>query len=63
MATNGVIMSDRKVDSMNNWKPPRLIKEVQIFIGFANLYQQFIKDFSKMCTPITEILKGDKKEF
>ena len=63
VATNGLTMSKRKVESMKNWKPPRLVKEVQIFIGFANIYRRFIKDFSKICTPITETLKGDKTKF
>ena len=39
VATNGVTMSDRKVDFIKNWKPPRSIKEVQMFIGFANFYR------------------------
>jgi len=40
-----------------------LVKEVPIFIGFANFYRRFIKDFSKICTPITKTLKGDKTRF
>jgi len=43
-----------------NWRAPRSVKQVQIFIGFANFYRPFIKDFSKICTPITETLKGEK---
>jgi len=46
-----------------NWRATRSVKEVQILIGLANLYRWFIKDFSKICTPITEILKGDKTKF
>jgi len=42
----GVTMSERKVESVMNWRAPRLVKEVQIFIGFANFYRGFIKDFS-----------------
>ena len=34
--TSGVTMSDRKVKSVQNWAHPRSVKEVQIFIGFAN---------------------------
>ena len=63
VATNGVTMSERKVESIKNWKPPRSVKKVQIFIGFANFYRRFIKDFSKICTPITETLKEDKTKF
>jgi len=36
--TSGVTMSDRKVKSVQNWAHPRLVKEVQIFLGFANFY-------------------------
>jgi len=37
--TSRVIMSDRKVKSVQNWAHPRSVKEVQIFIGFANFYR------------------------
>ena len=46
-----------------NWKALRSVKEVQIFIGFANFYRRFTKDFSEICTPITETPKGDKAKF
>jgi len=56
-------MSDRKVKSIQNWARPRSVKEVEIVLGFANLYPRFIKDFSKVCKPITETLKGNPKDF
>jgi len=61
--TSGVTMTDRKVKSILNWAHPRSVKEVQIFIAFANFYRQFIKDFSNVCKPITETLKGNPKDF
>ena len=63
VATDGVTMSERKVDSIKKWKALRSVKEVQIFIGFANFYRRFIKGFSDICTPITETWKGDKSKF
>jgi len=60
---DGVTLSERKVKSVMNWRAPQSVKELQIFIGFANFYRRFIKDFSKICTPITEKLKGDKTRF
>jgi len=32
-------------------------------MGLANLYQLFIKAFSKVCKPITEKLKVNPKDF
>jgi len=61
--TTGVTMNDRKVKSVQNWAHPRYAKEVQIFIEFPNFYRRFIKDFSSVCKPITETLKGNPKEF
>jgi len=61
--TTGVTMSDRNVKSVQNWAHPRSVKEVQIFIAFANFYRRFIKDFSKVCKPITETLKENPKCF
>jgi len=61
--TSGVTMNDRKVKSVQNWAHPRSVKEVQIFVGFANFYRRFIKDFSKVLKPITETLKGNRKDF
>jgi len=61
--TSGVTMSDTKVKSLQNWAHPRSVKDGQIFIGFANFYRRFIKDFSKVCKPITEKLNWKPKGF
>jgi len=53
----GVTMSEKKLESIFNWRAPRSVKDVQIFIGFANFYQRFIKNFSKISKPITDTLK------
>ena len=63
VAVDGVTMSERKVQSIKNWKHPRSVNEVQIFIQFANFYRRFIKDFSEMCKPVSETLKGDLPKF
>ena len=56
-------MSKKKLESVLGWKAPRSVKDVQIFIGFANFYRRFIENFSKVCKPIMDTLKtkGDKK--
>ena len=38
VGTDGVTMSERKVESILKWKAPLSVKDVQIFIGFANFY-------------------------
>jgi len=63
VATDGVTMNEKKVESIKSWKAPASLKDIQIFIGFANFYRRFIKNFSAICTPITNLLKGDPKKF
>jgi hypothetical protein len=36
------------------------VKEVQSFLGFANFYRQFIKDYSKIAAPLTNLTKKDQ---
>ena len=55
---DGVTISERKVESILKWKAPRSVKDVQIFIACANFYRRFIENFSKICKPITDTLKG-----
>jgi len=52
-----VTMSEKKVESILNWRAPRSVKDVQIFISFANFYRRLIKNFVKICKLITNTLK------
>ena len=61
--TSGVTLSERKVKNVQNSAHPSWVKEIQILIGFANFYRPFIKDFLKVCKPITETLKGVPRDF
>jgi hypothetical protein len=33
------------------------VRDIQVFLGFANFYRRFIKDFSKVCSPLTKLLQ------
>ena len=63
VATDGVTMNEKKVETIKAWKPPTSVREVQIFIGFANVYRRFIKNFSDICIPIMNLLKGENRSF
>ena len=47
VAVDGVTLSERKVQSIKDWKHPLSVKEVQIFIGFANFYKDSQSMFRK----------------
>ena len=56
-----VQMETDKVKAAKEWKTPTKIKEVESFLGFANFYRQFIKNFSHMARPLNEL--KEKKEW
>lgn len=44
-----------KVETILERKPPRNDKEVQVFLGFANFYQKFVKGYSKVTEPLPRL--------
>ncbi len=53
-----VEMDPKKVEAVLKWPTPTTVKEVQRFIGFANFYRRFIKNFSSVAAPLTALTKG-----
>ncbi|MBW0493059.1 hypothetical protein O181_032774 [Austropuccinia psidii MF-1] len=52
-------MDSSRVQQIINWPQPRNIKALQSFLGFANFYCCFIKNYSKKITALTSLLKKD----
>ena len=53
----GIQMDPAKVKTIRDWLPPPNLKDLQKFLGFANFYRRFIRDFSKISAPLNELLK------
>jgi len=43
---NGIEMEAEKVDRVPSWPQPKNMKDVRKFLGLANYYRRFIKDFA-----------------
>ncbi|MBW0536895.1 hypothetical protein O181_076610 [Austropuccinia psidii MF-1] len=50
-------MDQAKLQHILNWPPPRNLKALQSFLGFANFYCRFIKNYSKKLSSLTSFLK------
>lgn len=54
---NGIQMDPEKVKTIAEWKTPSCLTDVQAFIGFANFYRRFVRDFSKIISPMVALTK------
>jgi len=43
---NGIEMEAEKVDGVLSWPQPKNVKDIRKFLGLANYYRRFIKDFA-----------------
>ena len=56
-----VKMDPVKTSAIDTWESPKCIKDVQGFLGFANFYRRFIKDFVKLASSFTALTRKDKE--
>lgn len=57
---NGVKPDPEKISCVMNYPIPSNAKEVKSFLGLIGYYRRFIKDFSKIAKPLTNLLKKDQ---
>jgi hypothetical protein len=55
----GIHTAPDKVEAIKLWEPPTSMTELRSFLGLANYYRRFIKNFAKVARPLTELTKKD----
>ena len=48
-------MDPSKVTAVSEWPQPTSRKHLQQFLGFANFYRRFIRDYSRVAAPLTAL--------
>lgn len=56
-------MDPKKTRAVLEWPRPKSVKEVQWFLGFANFYRKFIRDFSSVAAPLSALTKAKNTHF
>jgi len=59
----GLKMDDHKVKAILDWEPPRSVPVLRSFLGLASYYHKFIKNFAKIATPLTNLLKKSSETY
>ena len=55
VSENGVEADPEKIEKVRNWHTPKNGDEIRQFTSFAGYYRRFVKDFSKIAKPLTDL--------
>ena len=55
-----ITIDSAKVQRVLEWPALTKVKQIQLFLRFANFYHKFIKDFAKITKPLTLLTKKNQ---
>jgi hypothetical protein len=61
ISKGGISMDPSKIQDVLSWNAPMSVGNIRSFPRLADYYRRFIKGFSKITEPMTELLEKDKK--
>jgi hypothetical protein len=61
---HGISMEASKVEAITSWPSPNDPSDIRSFLGLAGFYRRFVRSFSRLASPLTDLLvKGRKFEW
>ncbi|KAL7866135.1 hypothetical protein SRHO_G00113820 [Serrasalmus rhombeus] len=58
VSQDGISTDPSKIEAVSAWPKPQTVSELRSFLGFCGYYRRFVKDFSRICRPLHELLQG-----
>jgi len=59
VSERGIEVDKAKIEVIEKLPPPVNVKGIRSFLGHAGFYRRFIKDFSQIARPLTDLLAKD----
>ena len=57
----GVSVDTSKVEAVQDWAQPKSVFEIRRFLGLAGYYRRFVKDISRLASPMTRLTRKGVK--
>jgi len=61
MGQGKIEIKEEKVAGVLNWSIPKMVRDIRKFLGLANYYRQFVKDFAKLARPLNNLMRKEEK--
>jgi len=61
VSKEGIYVDSQKIKAVTQWPIPKNITEVRSFLGLAGYYRKFVRDFSRIAAPLTNLTKKTTK--
>ena len=58
----GISVCEDKVEAIKNWPHPTTVGEIRQFLGLGGFYRRFIKGYSQIAKPLTDLTQKDKSD-
>ncbi|GBG64203.1 hypothetical protein CBR_g40903 [Chara braunii] len=59
VSAEGIRREDAKVASIRDWPRPQTVTEVRSFLGMCGYYRNFVKNYSTIASPLTDLTRLD----
>jgi len=61
MGQGKIEIEEEKVAGVLNWSASKMVRDVRKFLGLANYYRRFVKDFVKIAHPLNNLTRKKEK--
>jgi transposase InsO family protein len=61
LSAKGIKMQENKISAVQGFPAPKCVKDLQRFLGLANYYKEFVKDYSRIAAPLFTLLRKENK--
>ena len=61
VSSEGIFVDPAKTEAVSSWSKPTNASKIRSFLGLAGYYYRFVKGFSRIAMPLTQLIRKNQK--